>query len=113
MKLTWEINAEKSTLTSWFSQVVHMVGGSVSSICSLCDQEPEDITHLLACCKSLDHARRDDVEQLQQIYESEGIPPPRSPSEITSAVLNGTMYSPDRVYKVNSTDQLEYKGGRV
>ncbi len=87
-------------------------GGSTSAICPMCEKGPEDLVHLLADCSSLERARIDDVEKLRQIYHAEGLPPPTSPHELTSAIVNGTRYSRDRF---NSSVQVnsEAKGSRA
>ena len=51
--------------------------------------------HFLISCSRLAEARSDKIEALQDMYAAEGIRPPTSVAEITSAILNGSAYKID------------------
>ena len=60
--------------------------------CPLCRQNPEDVEHHLLRCAPLESARTARMLQLHRIWTEDGATPPRSPSEWTEAILNGTGY---------------------
>ena len=60
--------------------------------CPLCRQNPEDVEHHLLHCAPLESARAARMLQLHRIWTEDGASPPRSPSEWSEAILNGTGY---------------------
>ena len=68
---------------------------NTNPICSLCGLEPEDEAHFVVSCPKLEHVRQSKITDLVQMYKDEGLRPPQSVLEITSAVLNGDAYFPD------------------
>jgi exonuclease III len=61
--------------------------------CPLCEQEPEDITHFLTGCKVSQPIHDEKITKLQHIYTQQGLTPPITDHELTSAILNGWGYA--------------------
>ena len=61
--------------------------------CPLCAEHNEDIFHMITTCPSLEEIRAPKIEQLLKIYKEDDIPPPDTPAELCSAVLNGWGYA--------------------
>ena len=64
----------------------------LSDACPLCNEETEDILHMLVTCASLKETREEKIATLKEIYVEEGVPPPANPHELCSAILNGWGY---------------------
>ncbi len=60
--------------------------------CPLCHDGIEDVVHFLTSCPALGTMSEGKIYDLQQMYASEGLPPPGTPEEVTSAILNGWGY---------------------
>ena len=67
-------------------------GNSHPKTCQLCNEEDEDIKHMVVSCKELKQVRLDILEILQNLYHADNTPPPVSEEEVCSAVLNGWGY---------------------
>ena len=67
-------------------------GPIIPPTCQLCNQENEDLAHLLTRCPRLDSTRADLVRILLSLYQEEDLPPPTGGEELTSAILNGGYY---------------------
>ena len=61
--------------------------------CPLCEQVPEDITHFLTGCKISQPVHEEKITQLQHVYAQQGLMPPITDHELTSAILNGWGYA--------------------
>ena len=81
-----------------------------SSLCPLCEQEDEDIIHLLVLCPKLEAARENKLRRLTEIYLDEGVKPPESPYEMCSALLNGNSYTyseeADYIFSITSAQHI-------
>ncbi len=56
------------------------------------DESKEDIAHLLTNCPALEPHRKEKIAVLKKMYADEGSPPPETPNELCSAILNGSAY---------------------
>ena len=62
-----------------------------SNLCPVCEKQDETVTHFLLECQELSK-HRNDLYKLYHFYEEEGLQPPNTPYEITSAIINGDRY---------------------
>ena len=60
--------------------------------CRLCQEEKEDIWHMLAVCRCLEDAREPHISRIKKIYQECNQPPPNTTQETCSALLNGDSY---------------------
>ena len=83
--------------------------GDISPTCCLCGLETEDIEHMVARCPSLAEVRSEKIKELCSMYIEEGLQPPTSTTELTSAILNGAAYrrddkkQPNNIHEIGST----------
>ena len=80
-------------------------GDGGNPICPLCQEENEDILHLLTRCRAMQHLRNSKVTTLQDMYRDDGKPPPSSDREVCSAILNGSCYLKD-AYPINHNNRV-------
>ncbi len=74
-----------------------------SSICPVCNKAPETLEHFVSICPAYKELRNREIDKLKNIYQLENLPPPETPSEIMSAVLNGGAYQ----VEVGSQHEIE------
>ena len=71
-------------------QAVYKPGSPTT--CPLCEKEEEDIVHLIAKCTNTKILRNPKLDNLKRLYIEDDKTPPVTDEEITSAVLNGSMF---------------------
>ncbi len=76
--------------------------GDVLPTCCLCGLEDEDIEHLVTRCPALTETRVERVNEIRHIYSEEGLQPPTTTTEVTSAILNGGAYRRDAAQETNN-----------
>ena len=60
--------------------------------CPMCEEEEEDIQHLLVSCPATHAIREERIPEIRDLYKAEEKRPPRSQSEVCSAIINGGSY---------------------
>ena len=66
------------------------------STCPLCSKEDETVVHHLVTCTALVPVRSRLIRDLSGVFRREHLRSPKSPEELTSAILNGNSYQCSR-----------------